>query len=77
MNITIDGHTDSKGSEKYNQQLSEKRAKSAYQYLISKGVSLSRLSYKGFGESQLLNKCNNCTAEQNQANRRIEFKIIK
>lgn len=77
MNITIDGHTDSKGSEKYNQKLSEKRAKSAYQYLISKGVSLSRLSYKGFGESQLLNKCNNCTAEQNQANRRIEFKIIK
>lgn len=77
MYISIDGHTDGKGSEKYNQKLSEERAKSAYQYLIDNGISSARLSYQGFGKSQLLKKCNNCSAEQNQVNRRIEFKIIK
>lgn len=77
MSIVINAHTDNKGSADYNQKLSERRAKSSYQYLINKGISASRLSYKGYGESQLLNKCDKCNAEQDQANRRVEFKIIK
>ena len=77
MSITINAHTDNKGSESYNQKLSESRAKAAYQYLIKKGISANQLSYKGFGESELLVKCDKCTAEQDQKNRRIEFKIIK
>ena len=77
MSIAINAHTDNKGSADYNQKLSERRAKSSYQYLINKGIVASRLSYKGYGESQLLNKCDKCSAEQDQANRRVEFKIIK
>ena len=77
MSITINAHTDSKGSETYNQKLSESRAKAAYQYLIKKGIPANQLSYKGYGESELLEKCDKCTAEQDQKNRRIEFKIIK
>lgn len=76
MHITINAHTDNKGNAEYNQQLSDKRAKSTYQYLLSKGISATRLSYKGFGESVLLNKCEKCTAEQDQINRRVEFKIL-
>ncbi|WP_445714857.1 OmpA family protein [Flavobacterium sp.] len=77
MSITINAHTDSKGSAAYNQKLSESRAKAAYQYLIKKGIPANQLSYKGFGESELLEKCDKCTADQDQKNRRIEFKIIK
>ena len=77
MSITINAHTDSKGSDAYNQTLSESRAKSAYQYLIKKGIPASQLTYKGFGESELLEKCAKCSAEQDQRNRRVEFKIVK
>lgn len=77
MSITINAHTDSKGSESYNQDLSESRAQAAYQYLLKKGVSATQLTYKGFGESQLLEKCEKCTAKQDQTNRRVEFKIVK
>lgn len=77
MSIAINAHTDNKGSADYNQKLSEKRAKSTYQYLINKGIAASRLTYKGYGESQLLNKCAKCSTEEDQANRRVEFKIIK
>ena len=77
MSISINAHTDSKGSDTYNQTLSESRAKSAYQYLIKKGIPASQLTYKGFGESELLEKCAKCSAEQDQRNRRLEFKIVK
>lgn len=77
MSITINAHTDSKGSETYNQTLSESRAKSAYQYLLKKGIPATQLTYKGFGESELLEKCEKCTTKQDQINRRVEFKIIK
>jgi outer membrane protein OmpA-like peptidoglycan-associated protein len=76
MTITINAHTDNKGSALYNQKLSEKRAKAAVNYLITKGIDANRLNYKGFGESQLLFKCDVCSDEQNDQNRRIEFKII-
>lgn len=77
MKIAINAHTDSRGSEKYNLLLSNKRAKSAYDYLTQKGIDKERLSFKGYGESQLLIECAECTAEEDQANRRIEFKIMK
>ncbi len=77
MSITINAHTDSKGSETYNQTLSESRAKAAYQYLLKKGIPASQLTYKGFGESELLEKCEKCSAKQDQTNRRVEFKIVK
>jgi len=76
MKITINAHTDAKGSDAYNMNLSNKRAKAAYAYLISKGIPAERLEYKGFGETQLKFNCGaKCTEEQDSKNRRIEFII--
>lgn len=72
-NIEIQGHTDSKGTEAYNQNLSVQRANSVSAYLAKKGVSASRLTVKGFGES--LPKYVNDTAEGREQNRRVEFLI--
>lgn len=77
MTIVINAHTDNKGSDKYNLFLSEKRAKSTYEYLISKGIDKSRLSYNGYGESRPLHKCQVCTEIQDSENRRVEFLINK
>ena len=78
MNIEINAHTDNKGNNNYNLDLSEKRAASAMQYLISKGIDANRLESHGFGETQLLIDCNkDCTKAEDQINRRIEFVIIK
>ena len=78
MSIYIKAHTDGKGSAPYNLRLSDKRAKSARTYLISKGVDASRIKAKGFGESDLMFDCGaNCTEEQDEQNRRIEFVIEK
>ena len=77
ITLTINAHSDNKGSAKYNLALSKRRAKSTVDYLISKGISKERLTFKGYGESQPLNDCTNCTPEQDQANRRVEFKINK
>jgi outer membrane protein OmpA-like peptidoglycan-associated protein len=75
MKIEIGGHTDNVGSETYNLDLSNKRAKSVYDYLISKGVSSSRLTYKGYGKSKLI--LNGDSEEANQINRRVEFLILQ
>ena len=78
MNIEINAHTDSKGNNNYNLNLSEKRAASAMQYLISKEIDANRLVSHGFGEKQPLIDCKNyCTKAEDQINRRIEFVIIK
>ncbi|GAL68959.1 OmpA family protein [Jejuia pallidilutea] len=81
MTITIESHTDSRGPSAYNDILSSKRARSTYDYLISKGVDPSRIiEYKGFGESQLVNDCDGttpCSEAQHQLNRRTNFIIIK
>lgn len=77
MTIMINAHTDNKGSDKYNLALSEKRAKSAYEFLITKGIDRSRLGYKGYGESQPLHDCQKCTELQDSENRRVEFIINK
>ncbi|MFD1314346.1 OmpA family protein [Namhaeicola litoreus] len=76
--IEAGSHTDSRGKDKYNQKLSEKRAKSTVDYIVSKGIDAGRITYKGYGETELVNDCGNnanCTEEQHQLNRRTEFKI--
>ncbi|MFN3755265.1 OmpA family protein [Flavobacterium sp.] len=78
MVIFVKSHTDSKGSQAYNLNLSEKRAQSTVQYLISKGISQGRISGKGFGSMEQKVKCGiNCTQEQDAQNRRSEFLIAK
>ena len=74
LNVQIAGHTDSIGSEKYNQQLSQKRAASVRAYLISKGVSASNLQAKGYGESSPV--ASNDTKEGRAENRRVEFLVV-
>ncbi len=73
VKVEVDGHTDSKGTDAYNQKLSERRAKGVYDYLISHGVAESQITgYKGFGESAPIDT--NDTAEGRQRNRRVELK---
>ncbi len=77
--IELSAHTDSRGSKEYNKELSQKRAESCVSYLRKKGIPKERLKAKGYGESQLLNKCKDgvdCSEEQHQKNRRTEFKVI-
>ena len=77
MEISINAHTDSKGSDKYNLALSEKRALETKQYLIKNGIDSKRLTAKGMGETQPISNCReNCTETQAIADRRVEF-IIK
>ncbi|MEJ2003917.1 MAG: OmpA family protein, partial [Cyclobacteriaceae bacterium] len=73
LTIEIAGHTDATGPESYNMGLSQRRARSVYDYLIAQGVSADRLDVKYFGENQPVQT--NETAEGRQANRRVEFKI--
>ena len=73
IKVEIDGHTDSKGSDAYNQKLSERRAASVKRYLISRGVAADRMSSKGFGESQPI--ADNNTDEGREINRRVELKV--
>jgi len=81
MVIRLESHTDSRAEDEYNMGLSNKRAKSTYDYIISKGINPDRIpKYEGFGESQLVNKCSNgvkCTPAEHQMNRRTEFIILK
>jgi outer membrane protein OmpA-like peptidoglycan-associated protein len=74
MKIEIRGHTDNVGSDALNQTLSENRAKAVVEYLVSKGISASRLIYKGYGETTP--QTTNDTDEGRALNRRVEFKII-
>jgi outer membrane protein OmpA-like peptidoglycan-associated protein len=74
MQIEVGGHTDSKGSDSYNQRLSESRAKAVADYLISKGISERRLQYRGYGKSKPIDT--NETEEGRARNRRVEFKIM-
>ena len=79
MKLDIRSHTDSRGSSKYNESLSDRRAKSTIAWLINKGVSPDRLEGKGYGENQLVNKCQDgviCTEEEHQQNRRSEFIVM-
>lgn len=78
ISIVLGSHTDCRGTEAYNEELSSKRAQSAVEYLIEKGISPLRLSFAGYGKSRLANDCacEECTEEQHQENRRTTFTII-
>ena len=80
LNIELSSHTDSRSSDAFNLALSQKRAKAAVDYIISKGIIKSRLKAVGYGESRLLNNCKNdtpCSEEEHGKNRRTEFKIVE
>ncbi len=80
LEIELGSHTDSRGADKYNLSLSQRRAQSVVNYLVSKGVSRMRMVAKGYGETQLLNACEDgikCTDEQHQENRRTVFKVLR
>ncbi|MCA9693334.1 MAG: OmpA family protein [Myxococcales bacterium] len=73
LNINIDGHTDSKGSDKYNDKLSQRRVDSVKSYLVGKGIDPNRLFPTGYGERKPI--ADNKTSEGRAANRRVEFNI--
>lgn len=80
LKIEIGSHTDSRGSERYNNQLSERRAQSTMQYLIENDIEKDRLKAKGYGETKLLNKCDDgvpCSKAKHERNRRSEFIVLE
>ncbi|MBE0393429.1 OmpA family protein [Flavobacterium sp. PL002] len=79
MKIDVRSHTDSRQTAKYNMALSDRRAKSTIQWLVQNGINKSRLTGKGYGESQLVNQCSDgvaCSEAEHQLNRRSEFIIM-
>ena len=77
--VEIGSHTDTRGSNRYNLRLSQKRAEAVVQWLVDKGISTGRLVPRGYGEKQNVNKCVNyipCAEADHQMNRRTEFKIV-
>jgi outer membrane protein OmpA-like peptidoglycan-associated protein len=80
LKLFINSHTDSKGEDAYNMTLSEKRSQKVMAYFILKGIEKSRLSAKGFGETQIKNRCGNgidCSEIEHMLNRRTEFNFSK
>jgi outer membrane protein OmpA-like peptidoglycan-associated protein len=84
MEIDVRSHTDCRNSYAYNEALSDRRAKSTIAWLVEHGISSSRLTGRGYGESQLVNNCpcegnqkSSCSEAEHQANRRSEFIITK
>lgn len=78
MKLDIRSYTDSRGSNEYNQKLSDQRAKGTIDWLVKEGINKNRLTGKGYGETKLVNDCTDgveCTEEQHQKNRRSEFII--
>ena len=78
--VELGSHTDSRGSDSYNETLSQKRSDSAVGYIVGKGISKSRIIAKGYGESQLVNRCANgvkCSDDEHRQNRRTEFTILE
>lgn len=80
LKIELSSHTDSRGSDSYNDKLSQRRAQSAVDYLVSRGIARERLVAKGYGETRLLNRCSNgvkCSVVEHQANRRTEVEVLE
>jgi peptidoglycan-associated lipoprotein len=79
MTIELSSHTDARGRDDYNESLSQKRAESAKNWVVAKGIKAERIVAKGYGEKVLLNRCadgTECTEDEHQLNRRTEFKIL-
>ncbi len=77
--VEISSHTDTRGDADLNQRLSQRRAMAIVQYLVKRGISADRVSGKGYGESEPVNRCIDgvsCTEAEHQENRRTEFKVI-
>jgi outer membrane protein OmpA-like peptidoglycan-associated protein/tetratricopeptide (TPR) repeat protein len=80
IKVDIRSHTDCRNTADYNKKLSDRRAKSTMAWLVKNGIDKKRLTAKGYGESQLLNKCSDgvkCSEAEHQVNRRSEFIIVK
>jgi outer membrane protein OmpA-like peptidoglycan-associated protein len=80
MEIELASHTDSRGSNAYNLELSQRRTANAKQYLVTKGIATERITAKGYGETMLRNSCHDgvpCSEDQHRNNRRTEFKVTK
>lgn len=76
--VELGSHTDSRGSFKYNERLSDRRAESAVSYIIANGIGNKRITAKGYGETKLVNQCSDgvkCSDQEHQDNRRTEIKI--
>lgn len=79
IKIASGSHTDSRASDTYNESLSDRRAKSSVAWIINRGIDPSRITGKGYGETQLVNGCDNttkCSEPEHQLNRRTEFVIV-
>jgi len=79
VSIELMSHTDSRGNDDYNMSLSQQRANSVVNYLVSKGISRSRLTARGYGETRLVNRCANgveCAESEHKKNRRTEFRVL-
>ena len=79
LEVDVRSHTDSRGNDAYNMSLSNRRANATIEWMIKQGVEASRLTGRGYGESQLINHCDNnsqCSDEEHEANRRSEFIIM-
>ena len=80
LKIKANSHTDSRGPDAYNLWLSQRRAEATANYIISKGISADRLQWEGFGETRLVNECDDgvpCSAAEHEKNRRSEFIIFE
>ncbi len=80
LEIRLESHTDSRGSDDYNLLLSKRRARSAFEYLVDRGIDPARIQYEGYGETKLLNRCANgveCTEEEHEVNRRTIVKVVR
>ncbi|MFH6967734.1 OmpA family protein [Flavobacterium sp. FlaQc-28] len=79
LKIDLGSHTDSRARDSYNWSLSNRRAKSSKDWIVSQGIDPSRIKAQGFGETELVNKCSNgvnCSETDHQLNRRTEFIIV-
>lgn len=80
MQMSIRSHTDSRQTHKYNELLSDRRAKSTLEFMVKNGIERNRLTAKGFGETELVNGCSDdvpCSEAEHQLNRRSEFIVVK
>ena len=79
MKIDVRSHTDSRGDDVYNLGLSDRRAKSTIAWIVNQGIAKDRVDGRGYGETQLVNKCSNgvpCSEAAHQENRRSEFIVL-
>ncbi|MBK6836345.1 MAG: OmpA family protein [Bacteroidetes bacterium] len=80
LKLEVSSHTDAKGADAYNKELSDKRAKAVMEFLVSKGIAKTRIKAIGMGETKVLNRCKNdvnCSEKEHELNRRTEFKFSK